>query len=48
MANILPLKVKEKAMNFLLSPVFANVYYVGGGALGLILVIIVVVLLLRR
>ena len=30
------------------SPVLGNVYWIGGGSLGLILVIVVVVLLLRR
>jgi hypothetical protein len=29
-------------------PELANIYYIGGGSLGLILVIVVVVLLLRR
>ena len=47
-ANRLPLKVKGKAMSLLLTPVLANLYYVGGGSLGLILLIIVVVLLVRR
>jgi hypothetical protein len=30
-----------------LSPVLANVYYIGGGSIGLIVLIIIVVLLLR-
>jgi len=35
-------------MHLLLSPVLANVYYVGGGSLGLVLLIVVIVLVLRR
>jgi hypothetical protein len=35
-------------MHLLLSPVLANVYYVGGGSLGLVLLIIIIVLVLRR
>ena len=35
-------------MHLLFSPVLANVYYVGGGSLGLVLLIIVIVLVLRR
>jgi len=35
-------------MPLLFSPVLANIYYIGGGGLGLILIIAVVVLLLRR
>ncbi len=35
-------------MSLLLSPVLANLYYVGGGSLGLILLIVVIVLVLRR
>jgi len=34
-------------MHLLLSPVFANVIWIGGGSLGLVLIIVVVVLLLR-
>ncbi len=34
-------------MHLLLSPVLANVIWIGGGSVGLLLVIIVVVLLLR-
>jgi hypothetical protein len=34
-------------MHVLLSPELANIYYIGGGSLGLILIIVVVVLLLR-
>jgi hypothetical protein len=36
-----------KIMHLLLSPELSNIYYVGGGSLGLILIIVVVVLLLR-
>jgi hypothetical protein len=32
----------------LLSPVFADALYIGGGALGLILLIVVIVLVARR
>jgi hypothetical protein len=35
-------------MNLLFSPVLANVYYIGGGSIGLIVLIILVVLVLRR
>jgi hypothetical protein len=35
-------------MHLLFSPVLANVYYVGGGSLGLVVLIIVIVLVLRR
>jgi cellobiose-specific phosphotransferase system component IIC len=35
-------------MHFLISPMLANFYYIGGGGLGLVLVIVIVVLLLRR
>ena len=35
-------------MNLLLSPFLANVYWVGGGSLGLVVLIILVVLLVRR
>lgn len=38
---------KENHMHLLLSPELANIYYIGGGSLGLILIIVVVVLLLR-
>jgi len=35
-------------MNFLLTPVMANWYYVSGGTLGTVLLVVVIVLLLRR
>ena len=35
-------------MHLLFSPVLANVYYIGGGSVGLIVLIIIVVLVLRR
>jgi len=35
-------------MNFIVTPVLANVIWIGGGSIGLLLVIIVVVLLIRR
>jgi hypothetical protein len=35
-------------MHLLFSPVLANIYYVGGGSLGLVVLIIVIVLVLRR
>jgi len=35
-------------MHLLFSPVLANVYYVGGGSLGLVVLIIIIVLVLRR
>jgi len=34
-------------MNSLLTPDLANIYYIGGGSLGLVLLIVVIVLLLR-
>jgi hypothetical protein len=34
-------------MHLLLSPLLANVYYIGGGSLGLVLLIVIVVLILR-
>jgi hypothetical protein len=34
-------------MHLLFSPFLANIYYIGGGSLGLVLIIVVVVLLLR-
>jgi len=34
-------------MNLLTSPELANIYYIGGGSLGLVLLIVIVVLLLR-
>jgi hypothetical protein len=34
-------------LSSLSSPLLANVYYVGGGSLGLILLIVVIVLVLR-
>jgi hypothetical protein len=37
-----------KIMHALFTPELANVYYVGGGSLGLILIIVLVVLLFRR
>ncbi len=37
----------KKIMHLLFSPLFANIYYIGGGSVGLLLVIVVVVLLLR-
>jgi hypothetical protein len=39
---------KAKTMNTLLSPVLSDIYWVGGGTLGLILLIVVIVLLVRR
>jgi len=36
-----------KIMHALFTPELANVYYIGGGSLGLVLVIVVIVLLLR-
>ena len=35
-------------MNFLFEPVLANIYYVGGGSVGLVVLIIVLVLVFRR
>jgi hypothetical protein len=34
-------------MHILLSPELANIYYIGGGSIGLVLLIVVVVLFLR-
>jgi hypothetical protein len=42
-----PQSTERLAMHLLFSPELANVYYIGGGSLGLILLIVVVVLLLR-
>ena len=42
------IKNERQTMHLLLSPVLANVYYVGGGSLGLVLLIVVIVLVLRR
>jgi len=39
---------ERKHMSFILSPVLANFYYIGGGSLGLLVLIVVVVLLVRR
>jgi len=36
-----------KIMHALFTPELANIYYIGGGSLGLILVIVVIVLLVR-
>lgn len=41
-------ELKAKTMNSLLSPVLSDIYWVGGGSIGLILLIIVIVLLVRR
>jgi len=35
-------------MNLLFSPVLADIYWIGGGSIGLILLIVVIVLLVRR
>jgi len=48
MVNTLSSENERHAMNLLFQPVLANVYYIGGGSVGLLLVIIVVVLLIRR
>jgi hypothetical protein len=34
-------------MHLLFSPVLANIYYIGGGSLGLVVLIVIIVLLLR-
>jgi hypothetical protein len=34
-------------MHLLASPDLANIYYIGGGSLGLVILIVIVVLLLR-
>ena len=39
--------METKTMHALFMPELANVYYIGGGSLGLILVIVVIVLLVR-
>jgi hypothetical protein len=39
---------KSNPMQFILSPVLANLIWIGGGSVGLLLIVIVVVLLLRR
>jgi hypothetical protein len=44
--NSLPLETK-KTMHILLSPVFANVIWIGGGSVGLLVVIVILVLLFR-
>ncbi len=35
-------------MNLMLSPVLGNVYWIGGGSLGLVILIVLIVLLVRR
>ncbi len=35
-------------MNLLLSPVLADLYWIGGGSIGLILLIVLIVVLVRR
>ena len=47
-ASVLPSITKGNVMNALLPVVLGNLYYVGGGSLGLLILIIVVVVLLRR
>ena len=37
----------KKIMHLLFSPLLGNIYYIGGGSVGLLLVIVVVVMLLR-
>jgi hypothetical protein len=34
-------------MHLLISPFFANMYYIGGGSVGLVILIVIVVLLVR-
>jgi hypothetical protein len=34
-------------MHLLFSPVLANIYYIGGGSVGLVILIVIVVLLVR-
>jgi hypothetical protein len=48
MANKYAIKTERQTMHLLFSPVLANLYYVGGGSVGLLLVIVIVVLLVRR
>jgi hypothetical protein len=47
MANELPSKNERQTMHLLTSPLLGNIYYIGGGSVGLLLIIIVVVLLIR-
>jgi len=35
-------------MNFIFTPMLANVIWIGGGSIGLLLVLIIVILLIRR
>ena len=35
-------------MHLLIEPVLANIYYVGGGSVGLLVIIVLAVLFLRR
>ena len=46
-ANELPSKNERQIMHLLTSPVLSNIYYIGGGSVGLLLIIAVVVLLIR-
>jgi hypothetical protein len=42
------IKNERYIMHLIFSPLLANIYYVGGGSVGLILAIVIVVLLVRR
>lgn len=38
----------NKHMNTLIKPMFSDIYWIGGGSIGLLLLIVLIVLLLRR
>jgi hypothetical protein len=38
---------KIQTMHILTSPILANIYYIGGGSVGLVVLIVIVVLLVR-
>ncbi len=40
--------VRKKTMSALLTPMLGDIYWIGGGSLGLILLIVVIVALVRR
>lgn len=42
------IQYERHVMHLLITPVLANLYYIGGGSVGLLLIIVVVVLLVRR
>jgi len=46
MAGAIP--IKEKTMSALFLPMLGDIYWVGGGSIGLILLILLIVLVARR